>query len=228
MKYFYIFIFTPLTLFAQISSGKVSYKLVFNDDVNLQKSDIGSLYSLAKEQSEHMFYNLDFNSIESTFSSKQVIMKEDVNYADIFSEASGIYYRKQADTLVYNALNDDNFGKIIIKYKDTINWELTNETKMIDEFICYKALSSYRIDNGKKIYTNKVVAWYCPTLPFQYGPRGFGGLPGLIFELQDQRVNFVLVSIKQVDNLKIEKPAAERIVSLKEYNQLLMNMNNDR
>jgi GLPGLI family protein len=155
------------------------------------------------------------------------MLTDNVNYAEIFSEVLGIYYRKQADSIVYNALDDDNLGKLIINFKDTLKWKLTNETKTIDNYTCYKATSSYQIDNGLKLYTNNVVAWYCPALPFQYGPKGFGGLPGLIFEIQDQRVNFGIISIKQIEKLRIQKPEEGRSIKKVEYDKLLMNLDNE-
>jgi GLPGLI family protein len=44
---------------------------------------------------------------------------------------------------------------------------------------------------GKEV--SKVVsAWYCPSIPYSYGPNGHFGLPGLIFELEDVGVLFAL------------------------------------
>ena len=36
----------------------------------------------------------------------------------------------------------------------------------------------------------EVTAWFCPQIPFAFGPNGFGALPGLILELQTKDAVF--------------------------------------
>lgn len=76
--------------------------------------------------------------------------------------------------------------------RDTIaqhNWEITEEEKQIGGKTCYKAVDLLR----------KEVAWFCPELPYSTGPRGMGGLPGLIFLLDTPRYSYVLSAVEIVD-----------------------------
>ena len=50
--------------------------------------------------------------------------------------------------------------------------------------------------NKNKDKTYIAEAWYCPTLPFSFGQKDFCELPGLILELQDDKVTFVASKIE--------------------------------
>ncbi len=70
-----------------------------------------------------------------------------------------------------------------------IAWKLfPNQKKKIAGFTCYKAEGDFR---GRHY-----VAWYCPDLPYPYGPWKLHGLPGLILEAYDskRKVNFLFQS----------------------------------
>lgn len=56
-------------------------------------------------------------------------------------------------------------------------WEITDETKDILGYECFKAITEYR---GRKW-----IAWFTPEIPLQEGPWKLCGLPGLILEAND-------------------------------------------
>ncbi|WP_438712837.1 GLPGLI family protein [Aquimarina muelleri] len=85
--------------------------------------------------------------------------------------------------------DESRFGQTFIVKSEEIKWELINETKKIGKYNCYKA--KYK----------EIIAWYAPEIPLQFGPVGFGGLPGLIIHLEYG--GFVDFSVKSLDlNLK--------------------------
>lgn len=92
-----------------------------------------------------------------------------------------------------------NKEKLIVTSPLTNNWTLLKESKTIDGYKCFKAtcVKTWRSQpelNGNKLnYT--IIAWYCPKITSSFGPKGFGGLPGLILELQDNKVTFLIKSI---------------------------------
>lgn len=70
-----------------------------------------------------------------------------------------------------------------------IAWKLfPNQKKKIANFTCYRAEGDFR---GRRY-----VAWYCPELPYPYGPWKLRGLPGLILEAYDskRKINFLFQS----------------------------------
>src|SRR5690606_33728451 len=76
--------------------------------------------------------------------------------------------------------------------------------KMINNRKCYKATTIYQVKYGKKEFTHPVVAWYSPELPFNFGPQGYGNLPGLILELQIRNATFTAYEIETDLNQEID------------------------
>lgn len=63
-----------------------------------------------------------------------------------------------------------------------LHWEITSETKEIDGYKCYKAVS-HLYDDDPEYGGENVTAWFCPDIPYPFGPHKYGGLPGLVIEL---------------------------------------------
>ena len=56
-------------------------------------------------------------------------------------------------------------------------WKILNEIKEVEGYLCMKAETTDTI-KGQVIH-----AWFTDRIPFYGGPEGYGGLPGLILEL---------------------------------------------
>ncbi len=115
----------------------------------------------------------------NTRTRKTVIGRKDLTPQFVYSNPSleHIYYLENfADRLLF--VRDD--------YE--LKWEITNETKKINNFNCKKATTSFR----GRIYT----AWYTSEIPTKYGPWKFKNLPGLILEVSDTKKEFVIRAIE--------------------------------
>jgi GLPGLI family protein len=69
--------------------------------------------------------------------------------------------------------------------QEPLKWELSQETKIVGGYLCYKAINSN--SNNKK---KKPIAWYAPQISVGFGPKDYYGLPGLILELEESAVIF--------------------------------------
>jgi GLPGLI family protein len=87
---------------------------------------------------------------------------------------------------------------------------------LIDNYLCYKATNIFTVNNGEKIFNHPVIAWYCPKLPYPYGPIGYGNLPGLILELQVRNVVYGAKSIQINSNLRFDSKSLDKIKVLNE------------
>lgn len=68
-----------------------------------------------------------------------------------------------------------------------LNWDLKNDSKKVLGYNCKKALVSYRGRN--------FIAWYTSEIPINDGPYIFGGLPGLILEIEDSEKKYKFIAV---------------------------------
>ena len=96
------------------------------------------------------------------------------------------------------------------------NWQLHDETKFIGDYLCYKATNVYRVENEVRVFNHPVVAWYCPKLPYNYGPNGYSNLPGLILELQERNVVFGATKIDLDSDLDFDAEFLKTVKTISE------------
>ena len=77
---------------------------------------------------------------------------------------------------------------------DKMIWKLSNETKKVGEYQLQKATTHF----GGRHW----IAWFNKELNINEGPYKFRDLPGLIFEIEDEKQNFIF---KLVKSMKLEK-----------------------
>ncbi|MFT6138620.1 MAG: GLPGLI family protein, partial [Salibacteraceae bacterium] len=71
-----------------------------------------------------------------------------------------------------------------------------------------------------------VEAWFCPEIPIPTGPAGYGGLPGLIFAVEENKAaSYIMTAIKFNINpkelSKIKRPNKGQFMTRIEYDKLL-------
>ncbi|UQD55256.1 GLPGLI family protein [Flavobacterium sp. K5-23] len=166
---------------AIVDCGKVSFQLIITKN--------GSKF-LIKE-------NLEIDSNAGS-----------ANFILATSSYSGIVYTLKDKIVSQNVLLGKN---IYTEGNLKNNWVLSNETKLIDNYLCYKATNVKKVINDVKTFNHPVTAWYCPELPYPYGPNGYGNLPGLVLELQVRNVVFGAKSIKLDSELDFDIKSLEKI-----------------
>lgn len=102
-------------------------------------------------------------------------------------------------------------------------WLICAEKKNIQGYPCQKATTTY--------LGRTYIAWFTPEIPIPSGPWKFGGLPGLILNISDNRRHYAFecIGIKKLDkrepiveyNLKCKKTSRDKLNKLieMEYNQ---------
>ena len=107
-------------------------------------------------------------------------------------------------------------------------WEITTETKIIDGYKCYKAITTYEdIYNpykDRKLVFNPVV-WFTPDIPASFGPKGLDGLPGLILEGSINGKKYLYASKIEFEYKKIkviEKPKGGKDITQKELENIII------
>lgn len=208
--------------FAQQKNINVQYVVKIEDEKELfsKNPSLRQMFDNARKDASNLLFSLNINDSGSKFYENLILASSENNIKNstLFTGYSGTTYQFSGSIFKkMNYLENDIFVKEPLRS----NWELHNETKIIDTYLCYKATSINRIDNGSgKIFNHPVTAWYCPKLPYRYGPNGYSNLPGLILELQVRNVVFGAKKIDLNSNIKIDLSFLQnvRTISLEDYN----------
>lgn len=150
---------------------------------------------------------LDISPEKSVFYSENRIKRDSVIQAAIQSGGARGFNRDQMEALRsninYSIEKDkksqkmtfkDRIGRDIYTYEEDrpINWKIASETTKIGDYKVQKA----ETDFGGRKWT----AWFTTDLPYQDGPYKFGGLPGLIVKVEDDKGEY---SFDLMKNYKI-------------------------
>lgn len=223
------------TLFAvsQHQSIQVSYKeIMIKNPIDTSgagqknyKKDMFREVESLKDMIENVTYSLKANKNESLFTADD-FMENDINptlkEAILISSADGKFYSNKEENISFWQVNDGRKYYRITNENITQGWKITNETKKIGEYLCYKATNKILLNNKVPV---EVVAWFVPEIPFSFGPKGYGGLPGLIIALNERGFYFYVDKIKfYKKKLSIEKPNKGELVSPDEYEKLIHNI----
>lgn len=92
-----------------------------------------------------------------------------------------------------------------------LEWKLTNETKIIQNYNCQKATLNYGNRNWE--------AWFTTDILIQDGPYIFRNLPGLIVQIQDKNNlhSFLLIANYKSNSTKTNIPAGTASKRFKSY-----------
>lgn len=222
MKKIFFFILFTINFYGQINSANIKYSLIIGQDEKINNDQkTNSLLEKAQQGAKNITFSLIFNKNESLFKIDDFIEDENSIFAKLFSNATNIFYTEANSEKKIKQI-DGAFGQFIVKYSYRNNWVLENETKMIDTYLCYKATSELVVVNSKGEFKFPIVAWYCPSIPFSFGPKGYDGLPGLILELQERFTTYGVLNIKlNNEDILIERPNKGKIVTEEEFNEII-------
>lgn len=127
----------------------------------------------------------------------------------------GIIYRNmsQKQKISQESILDRQF--IINEKLTEYDWHLDNEEKEILNYKCKKA--TYSGDN------KNITAWYYPDIPVNNGPQSYWGLPGLILQIEMEKLTITAQSIdlNSADAATaIIKPDKGQEITRAEFNEL--------
>jgi len=172
--------------------------------------------------------SLIFNKEKSIFSIADILSIKESREFKLFKSKIGLYGEYYADRS--NTLESKNsYGQDFIVQISKFKWEITNDKKRIDKYICYRATTIKEVENSNGKHKIKIVAWFSPELPYNFGPKEFNGLPGLILELKEgERFTFQLTELKKATSNKLKKPTKGKKITLENFNKLSKKMYDNR
>ncbi len=242
----FLFLFTMFYAEAQSLSGIAIYQSSSSFDMKMDSSQVTperqERFRKMMQSQMQKEYKLEFTSSESMF---KVVEKLDKGSGPGSRGPGMMGMMGGANGNIYKNLNDESmiqetefFGKVflITDTVPTLNWKLGKETKKIGSYTCYKAtVEEKKImltikNNGdgkgmqriKDTVVREVVAWYTPIVPVSNGPDKYGGLPGLIMELQSGNTVWLCsrIEINPAEELEISRPGKGEEVTQAEYEEI--------
>jgi len=210
------FIFTIINLFylssfSQINSGKITYNITkeYNEE-----SDYFKFYSLQypdcfyDEFPQEIYYEIQFSKNQYLF---YVIPDNITNKVceNLISTVIGTMGLENYKIFTQDVFYSYSYhlGNHLLISNQPFEWVITDETKTIQNFICYKAYYIETIDLGDEVKTNTHTVWFTPDLPFSYGPGDYYGLPGVILEANNMLGKYTYGASKielNIENSKLE------------------------
>lgn len=187
-KFIYlVLLFSSLYLFSQEKTINVEYSLTFQSEKDLFKDDAIMLqfYNNAISNAKNETFTLLINQSNSKFYHNETLSADGISRTPLFANYDGKTYVIENVLFVQSMLLGSN---VFVKKSITKDWTITTETKMIDSYKCFKATNTYQVISPNKVFNHPVIAWFCPDLPYNHGPNGYGNLPGLILDLQIRNV----------------------------------------
>ncbi len=151
-------------------------------------------------------YILKFNANESIYTFQEPMKPEFVSniifYMACMSGGNKDIYQNKKENITL--LKTKFKGRDILeKNKLELDWQITKEQGKIGKYKVIKASK------------DRAVAWFTPDIPVPFGPKGAGGLPGLILKYEfGPRVIYADKIIK--GDFKIERPEGP----VKEFEEL--------
>lgn len=222
-----ILFLNSINLSAQVKSGYITYgETIVSAPIDTSKIKDSQIKSIISQQnsaiksalsSDLELYEMRFNTIESNFK-LMPFLENDANPNLKRAVSYGIYHNNiEKNTSLHQLYAFDEYYLI----KDESNpfvWKISNESKKIGDYLCYKAIAI--VENHLNV-KSEIIAWFAPELPFQFGPKNYGGLPGLILAIIERGHYFYAKKIILSNEEEIIMvPSKGKKVSKEEFNEI--------
>ncbi|UAM97891.1 GLPGLI family protein [Polaribacter litorisediminis] len=160
---------------------------------------------------------LEFNNTEALYFVEDKMQNDGKPTYNVNRTSAGGYdqYYKNTKTGEYFKENS-TFEELLLIEIDTKKWEITQESKKIGNYLCYKA-----IDIASTNRKMKPVVWFTPEIPVSFGPLKYNGLPGLVLlvEMYKRTISVSEIILNPKDEIIINKPTKGEKITAEEARQ---------
>lgn len=220
-----LIIFINTIVFSQNISGKVTYVLSVEPfaeqkiDSMVAKSDFKN--AKMEKMMRDVFKNakdvealLEFSNGESLYYLEDKMQndgKAQLNINRTFAGGDNKYYKNTKTKEYFN--ESSTFGELLLIEIEPKKWEITQESKKIGNYLCYKAIDI--ASTNKKM---KPVVWFTPEIPVSFGPLKYNGLPGLVIlvEMSRRTISASEIVLNPKEKIVVVKPTKGKKMTAKE------------
>ncbi len=197
------------SLRAQSLTGTAIYRVVEERNIRQVKEALSDLLGNISgwQQNFHHEYDLVFSPVRAYYHPRRALKPR-------VGRQSPYRIVIQSSTPQQEVFQDRQTGRMtmIVESGDRtfyitdsllrFRWRLRPQKRKVGDFVVFKAegmvwrVRRPPVDSGLcRIDTARVVAWYAPQISVSFGPSIYGGLPGLILELQDDKYHYYLQKV---------------------------------
>ena len=225
MKYLYtlLIISVPLYGFSQSNSGVIVYEEVTNMKIDMAQFEEQGLAAYVDKMptSNRIKKQLIFTEQSSIYTNiKKDEEKEEDNEEGIVIKFSNSDKQTYRDTENNEFIEQEDFmGKTFLINGEPrkLKWKMTGEIKEIAGYPCLNAIY--------KDSTETLEAWFTTKISKPLGPENYGGLPGIILEINSKKERKVItaksVTFRTIEPTEIIKPVKGKKVTREEYNKIV-------
>lgn len=187
MRHFFFLILFSLASYSQVT--KVEYTFYKNLGYPVTQN-----WTLVFNNYESYFYKTNSDTKENNANQDKVLNNK---HSKDNSFSHNINFKLDALSFYHLDFNKDSLYfqanvledlYIVNEQIPKLKWNIVDEFKIIDNYKCQKATTSFRGRSYK--------AWFTTEIPTQTGPWKVNGLPGLILNLVDENSQVVLSALK--------------------------------
>lgn len=213
IKILFIIIFSTTKISSQVKTGKIFYKKIQKNGVEQKENDC----ILYFDKNHTYFLSKRDKAITKVFIDNDGSVITPSNTIDsIANKPLFVYFKRKENKFFTNDINLNQETLIYID-QDKGEWALSNETKKIGKYNCFRATKNSKGTN--------YIAWYTTEIPFPYGPIAINGLKGIILELytEDKSIHFKFEKYEKTNesiNDFIKSYNFDKAISFEEYLKL--------
>jgi GLPGLI family protein len=203
--------------------GRIVYeeKIDIHRRIPEERAEMKDMIPQFRTSKFELFYTQDF--------SKYKAQPRDQEEEMVGSHGSGGGFRMRMNAPrreVYKSLSEDKavderefMSKMfLIKGKSSpFAWKIADGQKKVMDFACMQAL--YQDSTGN------YVVWFTPQIPISNGPAEFGGLPGMIMQVDindgERTITAVEVHAEVVDPELLKEPTKGKEVTQEEFREIM-------
>lgn len=180
MKKIILFIITCYVQFSNAQVNRAIYSFKIADEVSKELQFlIDDVNPLAENNPLYLY----FSKNKSYYTSYNNEEKQSPDMSDAVAESYNPLFVNNETNEVLSYFDLDK--RYVLKRENFPEWEITSESKKIGGYNCLKAIGKMKKEiNSDKFYDIEV--WFCPELPYAFGPKRFIGLPGLVVYAVDR------------------------------------------
>ena len=226
----WILLFFSTIVFTQQLSGKVTYVVSM---IPIPDKKIDSLLStkkskndIANEWVKNMFKNtpnvntyLEFANGESIYYIEEKMDIGGKSTLNINRISAGGDDKVYKNTSTKEYLQEYKREHLLIEKKEK-KWKVTQESKKIGEYVCFKA-----IDIASTNTKMKPIVWFTPQIPVSFGPLDFNGLPGLVIRVEmagGRTFSASKIVLNPNEKMEIIKPTKGKRISEAQFKERLI------